>query len=252
MKLPRWSNTSREKYLAAAWSSVGLVRSENQDSHGIFGSGSEDRLFIVADGMGGHTRGREASLLAVESVREIFYSEPSEDVRSRLLRAFDETNERIYKLSQKYGKGTQMGTTCTTLAVSSDRFYIGHVGDSRAYKISQEGAFQLTTDHTLVNLLVNSGELSVTEALSDPRRHNLMQAIGIGISFDPDVFEITKPDSGEKIILCSDGLAVLSAEEIAVVSRSRDVQDICETLVEMANERGGPDNTTVLAFEVIH
>ena len=179
-----------------------------------------------------------------------FFGESSDEPNVRLMRAFELANERIYDQSQRYGEGTAMGTTCTALAVSGGRFWIGHVGDSRAYRIDKQNMTQLTQDHTYVNELLQEGILTESEAMRDPRRHNLVRAMGINPSIDPDILEIPKPDSGERILICSDGLAVVSLEKIATVIRSNDVQTACDELVKLANQQGGPDNITVVVVEV--
>jgi len=250
MKFPSWKNRSGSLFSVGSQTSVGMTRTENQDSYGVFstdkGRGTLERLFIVADGMGGHERGSEASSMAVEVVRSTFYGVASGDLEHRLKRAFNTANERIYTHSQRLGEGTSMGTTCTALAVSSDRFWIAHIGDSRAYRIDREGIFQLTADHTYINELLREGVLSEEEAMNDPRRHNLVKAMGIGPSIEPDVFEIPKPASETRILLCSDGLAVVDTNEIAKIVQSREVQAACDELVRRANDQGGPDNVTVV------
>lgn len=254
MKFPRWKNRSGKTFAVGSQTHVGITRTENQDSLGVFtfdaSKGSREQLFVVADGMGGHERGSEASTMAVEILRKAFFGDSSAELNVRLTRVFELANERIYDQSQRYGEGTAMGTTCTALAVSCDQFWIGHVGDSRAYRIEKEKMIQLTNDHTFVNELLREGILTEAETLNDPRRHNLVQAMGITPSIDPDIFQVPKPESGERLLICSDGLAVVSAEKIAEVVRTNDVQTACDELIKLANQQGGPDNISVVVIEV--
>lgn len=253
MKFPKWRNKSDSPFSVGSQTDVGVTRSENQDACGVFSDGSDneklERLFVVADGMGGHEHGREASSMAVDVLKNSFFDGSSDETDQRLLRAFKLANETIYDHSQRFGEGTAMGTTCTAMAICNDRFWIAHVGDSRTYRIDDDGMVQITEDHTFINELLREGVLSEEAALTDPRRHNLVKAMGIGPYVDPDVFEIPKPDSGTRFLICSDGLAVVPADTIASVVKSGDVQTACDELIRRANEQGGPDNITVVVVE---
>lgn len=233
----------------AARSTVGMVRDNNEDSFGVFDGEPDDRLFIVADGMGGHERGEVASRTAIETIREVYFSDSSKDVATALTRAFAEANRRIKDLSDDYGVETQMGTTGTALAIRDGRLYIGHVGDSRMYRITDDEISQITEDHTLVNELVRDGILSPAEAESDPRRHSLLRGLGVEENVYTDVLELKGIESGDRILICSDGLNIVPEERIAEICRSSDPEAACEQLVRAADERGGPDNTTVVLVQ---
>lgn len=233
----------------AARSTVGVVRDNNEDSFGVFDGEPDDRLFIVADGMGGHERGEEASQTAIETIRDVYFSNSSNDVAAALTRAFTEANRRIRAQSDGYGVETHMGTTGTALAIRDGRLWIGHVGDSRMYRISNDGLDQITEDHTLVNELVRDGILTQAEAETDPRRHSLLRGLGIEQNVHPDVLELNGIESGDKILICSDGLNIVPEAKIVEICLSNDVESACEQLVREADDRGGPDNTTVILIE---
>lgn len=236
-------------FAVAARSTVGVVRDNNEDSFGVFDGEPDDRLFIVADGMGGHERGEEASQTAIETIREVYFSDPSGDVATALTRAFTEANRRIKVRSDDLGVETHMGTTGTALAIRDGRLYIGHVGDSRMYRITDDGIRQITEDHTLVNELVRDGILTEAEAETDPRRHSLLRGLGVEEDVLPDVLELNGIESGDRILICSDGLNIVPKARIVEICRSNDVEAACEKLVKAADERGGPDNTTVILIE---
>jgi PPM family protein phosphatase len=238
----------------SARSDVGRVRTENEDSYGLFShnevAGQAEYLFVVADGMGGHARGEEASRIAVETVRDRFFSIPTEPAPERLLLAFQEANREIYRLAHNGAQHQTMGTTCTALALVQGRIYIVHVGDSRVYRINKHGIEQLTVDHTLVEGLRREGVLTAEEAAHHPRRHALTRAIGTDPDVQPDVLPSLPANRGDVYLLCSDGLDEVPASEIKRVVLSYEPDEACERLIRMANERGGKDNVTVLVVSV--
>jgi serine/threonine protein phosphatase PrpC len=201
------------------------VRSENQDAYGRFPAVADqetgERLFIVADGMGGHARGGEASRLAVDVLQETFFAGDDGAVGERLERAFEAANLRVYALGHTGPTQTITGTTCTVIALVDGHLHMAHVGDSRAYRIDKHGIEQLTRDHTLVEELL-----------------------------EVDVLEARPVEAAQHYLLCSDGLAPVSEEEIRQVVLTYPPQQACEHLVEMANQRGGPDNVTVLIVAI--
>ncbi len=143
-----------------------------------------------------------------------------------------------------------MGTTCTVMALVNGHLHMAHVGDSRAYRIDKHGMQQLTRDHTLVEELRRQGVLTADEARTHPRRHALTRALGIQPDLKVDVHEAMPVVAAQSYLLGSDGLAPVSEEEVWQVILTEPPQQACEHLVQMANDRGGPDNITVLIVSI--
>ena len=242
----RWKSNPVPQVEFGAYSHVGQVRSENQDAYGHFPAeaSGQEHLFLVADGMGGHAHGSEASHTAVQVIQETFFAQRNGDVLERLRRAFAAANARIFEATPSPFE--KMGTTGTAFVLHEGKAYIGHVGDTRIYRINRSGIDQLTRDHTLVQKMLLDGLLTEEEAKTYPRRHTLMRALGMYEEVEVDVFEVDAPGAGEGFLLCSDGLAEVSPEEIQDIARAVHAQKACEQLVALANERGGQDNVTVL------
>ena len=190
-------------------------------------------------------------MLAVRTVNEVFFSETNAPPDRRFRRAYEMADQSIYERSRRDGEEIQMGTTCTALAIIGDAYWVAHVGDSRAYHVTPAAVLKLTTDHTFVSQLVRDGIISEQQAQNDSRRHSLTQALGIGAPFTPEIFSMPEPNRGDRIILCSDGLGEITADEIGSISRTNDVESSCRIFVELANERGGADNSTVIALEIL-
>ncbi len=250
-----WKRSARPLTIRfGAKSDVGQVRSENQDDYGRFpevqSTRNGDQLFVVADGMGGHEDGGRASRVAVEAVGGTYFTHPEVPVEDRLRRAVSEANARVYQFAQAGTIPKKMGTTCTALALVGEDAYLAHVGDSRAYRINRDGISQLSRDHTLVEALMREGVLTEDEAARHPQRHALVRAIGIEPEVQVDVRRLKTPQSGDAFLLCSDGLARVTNVEIRDIVRSETPQQAAETLVQLANDRGGHDNVTVLVVKV--
>ncbi len=233
-------------------SHIGRRRQENQDSWGRFPNGSDAQnpsgahLFVVADGMGGHARGYEASRTAVDVIGRMFMETGTEEtVEERLRLAFEEANTQVFERANRDGIFEKMGTTCTALALADDKATVAHVGDSRAYLVRAGEIHQLTEDHTQVAELVRQGFLAREEANSHPRRSVLTRGMGVAPLLQVDISESFPMHSGDLYVLCSDGLLSVPPETIRDVVLSMEPQQACETLVEQANENGGEDNITV-------
>jgi protein phosphatase len=243
---------------------VGRVRDHNEDVLLTLTStfdGDEKipsfGLYIVADGMGGHSLGERASAVAARSVarevtRRVYLSllSDSDDNEDRvplqdvLLEALTQANVAV---REAVGEG---GTTGTVALVFNDQVIIGHVGDSRAYLITSSGLEQLTRDHSLVRRLQELGQLTQAEAAVHPQRNVLYRAIGQGEGLEVDVYtQRLAPDT--KILLCSDGLWGLVEDDqiLEVVRNAPSLQAACDKLVEMANDAGGHDNITTVLIE---
>lgn len=249
--MPLWFKKKSSSLLTkGGHSDVGLVRSENQDAYGFFPEDASDddpeRLFIVADGMGGHADGRQASHLAVAIIPEVYFDCLDLSVEERLRRAFAAANERVFTRSQGMDERAKPGTTCTALALSDGQLYTAHVGDSRAYRIRNEQIDSLTTDHTLVEQLRRDGILSPEEAQRHPRRNVLSRALGVHPTLDVDVDPVGPPEPDDAFLLCTDGLANLTEQELHEIVMNHPPQEACERLTALANERGGRDNATAI------
>jgi len=232
-----------------AFSDVGRTRTENEDAFGRFPESptdDTDRLFVVADGMGGHTRGREASATAVAVIQRIYFAARAEPVEARLRQAFQKANAEVHGLAASDGVSDTMGTTGTALALADGHAYLAHVGDSRAYRINEAGLEQLTRDHTMVAEMQREGVITAQEARTHPRRGTLTRALATQPHVDVDIVDAGAVQRGDRFLLCTDGLADLAADEVMEAVREQDPQAACEYLVQRANEQGGYDNATAL------
>jgi len=231
----------------AAKSDVGLVRQGNEDS-GYVGP----RLLLVADGMGGHAAGELASALAIATVADLDVHPPIDsDILTYLSDSIDKVGEAIEELITEDPELTGMGTTVTGLYWLGGRVAIVHVGDSRAYLLRDGELQQLTHDHTYVQTLVDSGRITEEEAAVHPRRSLLMRALDGMNPVEPDL-SVREARKGDRFLLCSDGLSgVLSDVEIAQTLSSGEPTGVVTRLVDLALERGAPDNVTVVVADVI-
>ena len=216
--------------------------------------GPKGSLMMVADGMGGAAAGEVASDMATRVVYDHLITTWAEDEEStpqrfayRLKEAVEEANQKIHGYAKEHPEVKGMGTTTTAVGVLANHLYLTQVGDSRAYLVRQGAAIQLTKDQSLMQRLVDAGELTEEEAEKSERRNIILQALGP----DPRVrVDLTHQEirRGDAVVLCSDGLSgQVKKEEIArVVSEARDLSAACGTLIDLANQRGGPDNITVI------
>ncbi|HWP97440.1 MAG TPA: Stp1/IreP family PP2C-type Ser/Thr phosphatase [Syntrophomonadaceae bacterium] len=241
---------------AAAISDLGRKRSNNEDRWLVSYPGTlkEKRtkgyLFIVADGMGGCASGEVASSLAVSEVEKYYYSANESDPLDVLEKALISAHRQIKVNGSKNKENSGMGTTLTAVAFIGERLCLAHVGDSRAYLIRNKNIKQLTHDHTVTAWLAARGKISPEEARIHPQRHILTQAVG-GIDHDPapDIAEFEWKDD-DILLLCTDGLySLISDEEIRQsLLDAVDLQPCIAKLIDLANERGGPDNITALVI----
>jgi len=233
-------------------SDIGCQRENNEDSFGYWESEDDEqfqrtgRLVIVADGMGGYEGGQEASRLAVETVTQYYRDFTGSDPQQVLLGALASAHERIREYALANPRLHGMGTTCTAIAVVGHALYYAHVGDTRLYLIRDGAITQLTRDHSYVSRLVESGVISKEEAETHPHRNILTAALGT--LNDPIMDSPVRPEtlqSGDTLLLCSDGLwgQVRDSEILEKVGNGA-LDDACRQLIELARERGGPDNIT--------
>lgn len=231
-------------------SHIGRVRDINEDSYCVLEK--DYNLFIVADGLGGHNAGEVASFLAVDNIKDHIAKYISVNMEEQLIKgivyeAFNKANRKIYAYAEENLFCDGMGTTTTLALKINSTLYIGHVGDSRAYIIKNNGIKQITSDHSLVAELVRSGNITETEAIKYPWKNIVTRALGIDKNIKVDIFTTNFLPS-DTLVLCTDGLSnFVDKNEIKnVVSEIRDSNKVCERLVSMANKRGGYDNITVL------
>lgn len=237
---------STKGILYSAGTDVGLRREENQDSYGIV-SGPTWKLFIVADGMGGVQGGAVASRLVISTVEKNLKNAPNltlEDV----VAAIDEANAIIYQKGQSDEKLIGMGTTFVAFLYLGSELFVINVGDSRGYLIRNRQCQVLTEDHTLVQELLRSGAITPDQAAHHPVSHMLTRSIGPTESVDVDVYQFEDgPYANDKFLLCSDGLHNLVSEiELAEIVSKKSTDDAAQILIDLANERGGTDNITVI------
>jgi protein phosphatase len=230
---------------ASARTDVGLRRTANED---CFALAATAGLYLVADGMGGHTAGQVASRLATEGTVTAFRRVASADasLTEKLRYCVAAANREVFDTAQNKPEFQGMGTTLVALLAGHGRIALAHVGDSRAYLIRGGRVRRLTDDHSLVAELVRRREITEVAARGHPHRHVLTRAIGVRRSVEADLAELT-PAVGDVVVLCSDGLTghVQDAEIAQAVSDNEDLDAVCEGLVDLANARGGEDNITV-------
>jgi PPM family protein phosphatase len=216
--------------------------------------GQHGTIFVVADGMGGAAAGELASEMATETIysqlvrawggeREV----TPQRFAYRLKEAVEVANEQIHAYAATHPEVRGMGTTTTAVGLLGDHFFLTQVGDSRAYLIRNGAAVQLTRDQSLMQRLVEAGELTEEEAARSERRNIILQALGPDARVKVDLTH-QEVRRGDILVLCSDGLSgqVKKEEIAAVATRERDLQAACDKLIALANERGGPDNITVV------
>lgn len=239
--------------MIGALSDVGNFRKVNEDYIGHY-IDEHKGFYILADGMGGHNGGEIASSTAVtEAIKYIKtvtdLSNPSEVLREAVLSA----NRKVYNLSANNQSLTGMGTTITACLIAAETSYIANVGDSSCYVLSGEEITKVTKDHSLVQELIDKGDITEDEAKTYPLRNVITRVVGTSSNVNVDIY-IRPLKSIDKIILCSDGLTnEVSREEIqGCIKQYRDNMEACRQLVELAKKKGGKDNISVMIFEGVN
>ena len=230
-------------------SDVGLKRSLNQD-YASYLENEHFKLYIVADGMGGHNAGEVASQMAVEEilnyVEDKYYIEKRENL---IVKAIENANKTIFEFSKSNEKLRGMGTTVTACLMTDTFLQIANVGDSSCLGIKNGELKKITKDHSLVQELLDSGSITEEDAINHPKKNIITRALGTSSTVMVDVFPINNNEY-DKYILCSDGLTneVTYEEIMDIIKKNTDYNDIANELVELAKEKGGRDNITVLLF----
>ena len=227
----------------------GKVRERNEDSVSIVANQTNELLLIVADGMGGHKNGEVASSIALSLICDRFKNISSvgnkEDAINWIQSTVSEANMEIFKYVKDHPESQGMGTTIVLSILTPSFLLIGNIGDSSGYIYKNKKMHKITVDHTLVNLLLKSGELTEEEARNHPKKNVLMKALGSSTNVEMDIFNVELTVDG--IFLCSDGLTnMLDDTQIArVLSEDISLEEKLEKLVFKANNRGGNDNISI-------
>ena len=232
-------------------SDVGRVREVNEDYFGSF-RGSFGELLIVCDGMGGHKGGETASRLAVEAIKNHFENLNADyDVKHELHNALSDANNKIVEAARQDRSLEGMGSTAVIVLFKDDLAYTANLGDSRIYLVRDENIKQLTTDHSLVQQMIDSDVLTPEEAESHPKKNVITKSLGREGAVEPDIPEPIELLKNDKFILCTDGLTnYVKDEEILNAATNNPAQQAARKLVDLANENGGSDNITVQIAEV--
>ncbi|SDM73489.1 Stp1/IreP family PP2C-type Ser/Thr phosphatase [Acetanaerobacterium elongatum] len=239
--------------IAIGKTDIGMIRKQNQDSYkyGTLGDGSV--WAVVCDGMGGENGGEVASTLAVDSISQSIARGYRSDmtansVRTMLLSAISAANIRVYDKAMSSELLSRMGTTVVAAVVAGGAAHIAYAGDSRVYLISGNMAEQVTKDHTMVQALVERGEITSDQAKNHPQKHVITRALGVEQGIEIDYCEVQAKE-GDVLMICTDGLTnYVEESEMAEIVRRAGPDGCLEALINMANERGGTDNITIVAI----
>ena len=244
---------------SASQTHIGYVRDENQDRVGIRQYG-ENLLLVVCDGMGGERSGSKASSMATDVFFEHFEESYTEDmdaysIRSLLLSSVSAANSVVYTTARMDYQNFGMGTTCVAAFVAPEYVAVANVGDSLAYFLTGGRMEQVTTDHTVVHMLMEKGEITEEEMETHPQRHMLMKAVGVERTVCPDFFRIDlEKDQAFRLLLCSDGLSGFcsDAEIETILKENLSDEETAQKLIDAALEKGGRDNISVALATVSH
>jgi protein phosphatase len=247
----------------AGMTHVGMKRTHNEDNLCLL---AEESLYIVADGMGGHASGEVASAMAVETVTSFFrMTTRDEEVtwpfkeeknlrydENRLVAGIKFSNQRIFEAAAREARFKGMGTTIVTAFFTQGGAYLGHVGDSRGYRIRDDKIEQITDDHSLLNDYIKANKLTPEEIEHFPHKNVIVRALGMKETVQVDVNRLDpKPD--DYYLLCSDGLSSMINDDkiLEITLNSRDLESACENLVAAANSAGGTDNITTILIQFV-
>lgn len=238
---------------------IGRIRASNEDN--LISIVPEDRhllqekgaLFVVSDGMGGHSHGEVASELAVQKIKHNYYQDRQHYIPGALQEAIKQANSAIYQMSEKEQaqgeKSLCMGATCVAAVLHDQTLYAANVGDSRVYVLHEGQLRQITRDHSLVAQMVERGEITPAEARTHEKRNQIYRVLGLP-EVEVDLF--TEPvQEGDTLVLCTDGLcSVVEDEELRAIVEQYSPEESVQHLIARANEAGGPDNVTAIVVRV--
>jgi serine/threonine protein phosphatase PrpC len=246
------------RVLTAGLTDVGRKRTHNEDSFALV---EPEALYLVADGMGGHSSGEVASRMAIDTMSEFFQATSADPEatwpykmdktrgyeENRLVTGIKLANRRIFEASRREARLHGMGTTMVALLVARDGCLIGHVGDSRVYRLRGNALDQLTEDHSLLNDYMKMKQMTQEEIDHFPHKNVIVRALGMKETVKVDAIQ-DMPQPGDTYIMCSDGLSgPLSDNDIReTVLAHKDLGQAAQALIDKANGNGGPDNITVV------
>lgn len=258
------SNNNKVHINVAGITDVGILRKNNEDSflmadfrngktfpsstQEVYNANENSFLMIVSDGVGGANAGEIASQLTVHSINEslgrLSWVIPAHD---RLIASVEQANYVVWNYGKESPAYRGMSATVTAILIEEDAAYIAQVGDSRAYLIRQNRVTQITTDQSLVELMISRGLLTPEQATEHPRKNIILQAVGLEELIQVDVRKLCLQQK-DYLVLCSDGLSnnVLEQEILQIIKNTSSLSEACQLLVTLANERGGKDNITVV------
>ena len=242
----------------ASATDVGRRRTGNEDSHALWVSedpavrARQGMLLVVCDGMGGASAGEVASQLAVDTVMHSVQAAAGADPADALREAIESANNAVHSQANANAEQRGMGTTCTAAVLRGREVWVGHVGDSRAYLVRGGKVQKLTKDHSLVAELIEKGHLTEAEAKHDHRRNVVTRSVGALEHVQVDAERVVdKLKPGDVLVICSDGLhGQVTDYEIGMIATEQSPAEACAGLIDLANERGGPDNITAIVVRV--
>ncbi|MDR6997952.1 Stp1/IreP family PP2C-type Ser/Thr phosphatase [Neobacillus niacini] len=229
----------------------GRVRQNNEDNGGIFQNKDGHFLAIVADGMGGHLAGDIASEMTVQHLKDLWEQADglvtADQAEEWLKTHINQVNMLLFEHSKNNPECEGMGTTIEAIIATNRFTTVAHVGDSRSYILNESGFQQLTEDHTLVNELVRSGQISKEDAEHHPRKNVILRALGTELEIKIDIKTIMF-EEGDFLLLCSDGLSnkVREEEMVQILQNQDNLEEKAKTFIKIANENGGEDNITLI------
>lgn len=229
----------------AALTDVGLKRTNNEDSYKINDT-KKRKLFIVADGMGGHNAGEIASSEACRMVEE-YVSSYDGNIDEVLTEAVHDANRELFIRASENSAMSGMGTTIDACVVEKNKIHIAHVGDSRVYVVSCDSIRKITKDHSIVGMMLDSGSITEEEAINHPQRNFITRAVGTAMTIEVDIVHETI-HNGEWVLMCTDGLTnMVPKDEIhRIITSASDVNEAVNGLIDKAKQNGGDDNVTVV------
>ena len=236
---------------AAGISHIGLVREKNEDKYIM---DLQQKLFVICDGMGGHKGGKIASAMAAQVIERQYTSNDEQDRAAALNAAINAANQKIWQVGSDNPEYQEMGTTATAAVIAGERLIVAHVGDSSLFLLRDGQIRKITTDHTLARQMVMDGLLGEDEIRTCAYNHILTRAVGVQANIEIDNYtEIIQP--GDQIILCSDGLTDMLAEEemLEIMNENKaaaDPEQLARALVDAALNKGGYDNITIIVLVI--
>lgn len=234
---------------------IGLKRQMNQDFIKIKKIDDETALLVVCDGMGGAKAGNIASEVAANSVYEIFMKKykttmNDKDLKTLMTSAVNCANLDVFDLAENNEEYYGMGTTVVAAFISDGYAYVIHAGDSRGYLVYPDSIKQITTDHSIVQQMIENNLITKEEAKNHPKRNVITRALGVDECLESD-FNVIRLERDATIILCSDGLTnYVSDDVIRATASENSVEEACNKLIELANENGGGDNISVAVAKI--